>query len=471
MKTMRLLLLSAFILIGLKVFGQNVRDYFYNGAYPSQNDPLVATIDESNEKGKAMEVNEMIDELSVLQTTKRVFVPASWEYAAKWVTTSETKYNLLYTKDIIYTTAQITKSLIDITGNKTSWFQSSSDIKKILLALPLENGRRKWIEDNGDGDKYSCSAEWAYIVGEHDFCEKVIKMTKKYEFWGGMIEYSYWAPNLGKVWETLEMADDGVKTIGRREEFSSFREISEDEYIKKTTLSEFIRTRADSIRSFRKDNPQTYSLLEDAFAKYVLTLNHKELVYVAGDVSKDKWNYWLSNEEWPNFQIKYTMTLSVNDLGVTCNGMSNNYQGETKYYFYNQRLPEDCAKYAFENVPNNVIEPSFEIEPTTNYKYHFNMVDNFRETIDINSYVFKIKKKKGNFIMVSGDVDVWNHCQIHAMNNELEKISQNKGKNTFNCRILKFTCGKYIRYSLVTDASIYQYRQAYICCKLFNIDK
>ena len=97
------------------------------------------------------------------------------------------------------------------------------------------------------------------------------------------------------------------------------------------------------------------------------------------------------------------------------------------------------------------------------------MIDKFRETIDISSYVFKIKKKNGNFIMVSGDGDVWNHCKSPTMNNELEKIRHIEGKDTFHCRILKFTCGQYERYSLVTDAAIVQYQQEYIRCKLFNI--
>ncbi|MBR5956954.1 MAG: hypothetical protein IKZ99_01170 [Salinivirgaceae bacterium] len=462
MKTTRLLLFSAFILMGPNVFGQDIRGYFFNGAYPSQKDPFVATIiGESKEGGVPTEINKMIDGLGSLQTTKRVFVRNSWGYG-EWVTSSETKHNLLYTKDAIYSITQNTKSLIDRNGSVT-------DVKETLLALPLENGSRNWIEDYGNDEKYSCSAEWAYIVGDNDFCEKVIKMTKKYLFWGGMTEYSYWAPNLGKVWETLETAKDGLKTIGRREEFSSFREISKDEYIRKMTISEFIRTRADSIRSFRRDNPQTYSLLEDAFAKYVLTLNQNEIVYVAGEGKKDMsyWNYWLGNKEWPNFQIKYTITLSINDLTTTCNGVSNNYQGETKYIFYNQKLPYNCAKYALVNIPNNLIEPSFDIEPTTNYKYHYKMIDNFCETIDIYSYVFKIKRKKGKFVMVSGNEEVWNHCQTQTMNNELELFRQ--GENTFHCRILKFTCGQYERYSLVTDASIVQYQQPYIRCKLFNI--
>ena len=459
---MRLLLLSVFILIGPKVFCQDIRGYFYNGAYPSQrDDPFVATIDESNENGDAKEINKMIDGLGALKTTKRVFVRNSWGYG-EWVTTTETKHNLLYTKDAIYSITQNTKSLIDNKGNIT-------DFKKTLLALPLENGRRKWIEDYGDGEKYSCSAEWAYIVGDNDFCEKVIKMTKKYEFWGGMTEYSYWAPNLGKVWETLE-SDDGLETIGKRTEFFfGFREISEDEYIRRTTINEFIKTRAGSIRSFRDDSPQTYSLLEDVFAKYVLTLNREKIVYVAGERENDRnqWTYWLSIKDWPNFQIKYTIVLSISNFGINCDGESDNYQGGTRYNFFNQYLPYDCEKYVLENVPNNAIEPSFEIEPKTNYKYHYNMVDKFTETIDIYSYFFKIKKKKEGFIMVSGDADVWNHCQSHKMNNELEKIHQIEGKNTFNCRILKFTCGKYVRYSLVTDASLFQYQ--YISCDLVNI--
>lgn len=84
--------------------------------------------------------------------------------------------------------------------------------------------------------------------------------------------------------------------------------------------------------------------------------------------------------------------------------------------------------------------------------------------------MYKVKKKKDSYVVKSGDMDVWNKCERSVQKEIMELLDRGNG-STKTIRIIKFTCGKYERYALVTDCSVVGYRQEHIRCTLQNTDQ
>ena len=143
-----------------------------------------------------------------------------------------------------------------------------------------------------------------------------------------------------------------------------------------------------------------------------------------------------------------------------------------KEVFVRNEYPSDsyAEKALYNIVSNPSIRPPFDVEPTTNYQYYYDMKDNVEVTVDVCSYRFKIKKKKDSYEVTSGDMDVWNLCE-RSIQKELTKLLEEKSGRSVVVRIVKLSCGKNERYSLVTDFSIKGYRQEEIRCVLYNTDQ
>lgn len=449
-------------------FGQDVRGYFFNGAYfyTNTSEPYssdVATLECYLTGGNVREAEEfkMLDGFKKLKRTfSNVVSYGGWP---EWKTISETVHELSYTKDAVYSISRTTTSALSRNG-------STSRDKITLLAMPLEDGPRIWDEQE-DGTKYSCKAEWVYVVDTYSFIDKVIKVSKT-EKKSGTTECTYWAYNLGKIWGTV--TTDKTRTVSRRSAFKEFKEISEEEYNKTKTISEFKEARKGVVKSYKVDKPEGYELLQDAFAKYVLTLNCDDIIYYAGKNEKsDDWTYWLGDgKDWPGFQLKYTFEVAVEDMHIQCTRSKDQTFQNGKEVFVRNEYPSDsyAEKALYNIVSNPSIRPPFDVEPTTNYQYYYDMKDNVEVTVDVCSYRFKIKKKKDSYEVTSGDMDVWNLCE-RSIQKELTKLLEEKSGRNVVVRIVKFSCGKNERYSLVTDFSIKGYRQEEIRCVLYNTDQ
>lgn len=443
-------------------FSQDIRGYFFNGYY-NQLRSKVATLEcfipQSNARAREIEQYEMSDDLNTLKRSFGLVVSTGgWP---EWKLMSETVYDLSYTKDAIFSISQTSRSVL---GRKVTTIH---DIRT-LLALPLEAGPRCW-EEHEDGIKYDCKAEWTYLTDTDSFCEEVIKVSKT-ERKTGFTECSYWAYNLGKIWETT--TTDKTRTFSRRDAFQEFKEIPIEEYNKIKTVEQFCKDRQTIVRSYRNDKPEAYAFLQDELAKYVLSLNFDELVYYAGKHKKsDDWAYWLSDgKDWPKFQIKYTFDISVIDRHIKCEKSSmTTLQDEEEFHVQNESPSEIHLTIALSEIgKNSVMTPAFEVEPTTNYTYFFDMKDSFEEIVNIQSYRFKIKKNKDACEALTGDMAVWTKI-TEGFQEKLIKLLENR--KTAIIRIIKFACGAHERYALVAKSSIIGYQQELIRCTLYNSDQ
>lgn len=463
-----LFVLSVCATFGVSTFAQDVRGYFFNGVYyytqtsePYSSDSAMLECYLSG--GGVREAEEFVLENGMKTLRRKYSHVISYGGWPEWKTISETTYELQYADVAIYSVSRTSTSSLMPRG-------TTIKSKITLLALPLENGPRTWEEEE-DGTKYSCKAEWAYVVDSDSFFGKVIKISKT-EKKSGTVECTYWAYNLGKIWGTV--TTDKTRTVSRRSAFKEFKEVSEEEYNKTLAINEFCKEREHVIKSYRIDKPKGYALMQDALDKYVLTLNIDDIVYYAGKSEKSEdWAYWMgAGREWPGFQIRYTFDISVEDYHISCdNSTEETFQNGQKVYADNEMTIDSRVPRAFSSIVFNPdLLPASEVEPTTNYTYVFDMKDQIVSVVDICSYTYKVKKKKDSYEVKSGDMDVWNKCERSVQKKIMELLDRGNG-STKTIRIIKFTCGKYERYALVTDCSVVGYRQEHIRCTLQNTDQ
>lgn len=426
-------------------FCQNARGYFFK-------DGTTATLEYYTEdrRFRAKEEFLMNDSLQIL---KRTYSDMSEQDVRlpDWKTISETTYKLSYTS---YGICSVTDSQDKIT----------------LLALPLENGPRIW-EDKDGGSRITCRAEWAYVVDTYSFDEEVIKITRSVEG-SGVIQCSYWAYSLGKIWSTVT-SNNNTRTVSQRTGFGEFREVPKKEFNKIKTNSEFKKSHIGIVHSYRADNPDGYALLQKTLDNYVLTLNGADIIYYTGKGKKaNDWTYWLDDsKDWPEFQIKYTFEISVKNNDISCtNSFENTYQNRKEVHADNEITAEDRVTKALSGIKNNPkLRPSFEIEPNTNYAYYYEMKDTIESTVNISSYRFKVQKTKNSFEVKSGDLDVWKKCES-SIQGELRKLFRQKNSNNIVIRIIKFSSGQNERYSLVTMCAVLGHDQHLMHCYLYNTD-
>lgn len=460
--------LSLCLTFELASFAQDVRGYFFNGAYfysqtSEQYSSESAVLECYLTGGNIREVEDFVLQNN-FKTLKRTYSHVvSYGGWPEWKTISETVHELLYAQDAIYSVSRTSKSALAAKG-------TTSKDKITLLALPLKTGPRTW-EEQEDGTKYSCRSEWAYVVDSDSFNDMVIKVSRT-DKKSGTVECTYWAYNLGKIWGTV--TTDKTRTVSRRSAFKEFKEVSEDEYNKTHLINAFCKERQGVVRSYRKDKPEAFALMQDALDRYVLTLNMNDIVYYAGKYEKsDDWSYWLRDgKEWPGFQINYKFVVSVVDSRIQCTDSDEEtFQNGSEVYADNEMTVPSYVTRAFSGIVSNPsMIPSYDVEPTTNYVYTYDMKDTVESTVDICSFTYRIKKKKDSYEVKSGDMEVWNKCKRTIQNQVMELLDRGNGC-TKTVRIIKFTCGKYERYSLVTDSSIKGYHQEIIRCELYNIDQ
>ena len=460
--------LSLCLTFQLASSAQDVRGYFFNGVYfyTQTSEPYSsesAILECYLTDGNIREAEEYVLQNN-FKTLKRTYSHVvSYGGWPEWKTISETVHELQYAQDAIYSVSRTSKSALAAKG-------TTSKDKITLLALPLETGPRTW-EEQEDGTKYSCRSEWTYVVDSGSFNDMVIKVSRT-DKKSGTVECTYWAYNLGKIWETV--TTDKTRTVSRRSAFKEFKEVSEDEFNKTNKIDAFCKERQGVVRSYRKDKPEAFALMQDALDRYVLTLNMNDIVYYAGKYEKsDDWSYWLRDgKEWPGFQIKYKFVVSVVDSRIQCtDSHEETFQNGSEVYIDNEMTVPSYVTRAFSGIVSNPsMIPSYDVEPTTNYVYTYDMKDTVESTVDVCSFTYRIKKKKDSYEVKSGDMEVWNKCKRTIQNQVMELLNQGNG-STKTVRIIKFTSGKYERYCLVTDSSIKGYHQEIIRCELYNIDQ
>lgn len=460
--------LSLCLTFQLASSAQDVRGYFFNSVYfyTQTSEPYSsesAVLECYLTGGNIREAEDYVLQNN-FKTLKRTYSHVvSYGGWPEWKTISETVHELQYAQDAIYSVSRTSKSALAAKG-------TTSKDKITLLALPLETGPRTW-EEQEDGTKYSCRSEWTYVVDSGSFNDMVIKVSRT-DKKSGTVECTYWAYNLGKIWETV--TTDKTRTVSRRSAFKEFKEVSEDEFNKTNIIDAFCKERQGVVRSYRKDKPEAFALMQDALDRYVLTLNMNDIVYYAGKYEKsDDWSYWLRDgKEWPGFQIKYKFVVSVVDSRIQCtDSHEETFQNGSEVYIDNEMTVPSYVTRAFSGIVSNPsMIPSYDVEPTTNYVYTYDMKDTVESTVDVCSFTYRIKKKKDSYEVKSGDMEVWNKCKRTIQNQVMELLDQGNG-STKTVRIIKFTSGKYERYCLVTDSSIKGYHQEIIRCELYNIDQ
>ena len=219
-KTLLLLFFCGICYLG---HSQDVRGYFFNGLYYDEhNNPSTAAIlQRFYTQGKVVEADyyEMIDDLKTLKTTWRVLRGYYGNYIPEWETVAETREQLQYTKDAVFSISQFYRNELIPQGRR-------NNDKITLLALPLADGPRIWNQ-RVNGEREVCRSEWAYITDDDEFFEEVIKITTEAVGYERSRKCSYWAYNLGKVWET---SANSSRTLTRRTYFDQLREVTKAEY-------------------------------------------------------------------------------------------------------------------------------------------------------------------------------------------------------------------------------------------------
>lgn len=376
--------------------------------------------------------------------------------SSDWRTMTKTEYELKYTEDIIYSDRQTV----------TNDFFPSGSVRKdkiYLVALPLKSGPRTWTEVQ-NGTKYTCKAEWAYLQDDYLFLQKVIKITKNYVEDGFHAEETYyWGRGYGLLWQTLKT--NSRRTIISRTHFGKFSEISEKEYTSEFAWREFCEE-AKGVKMFLElTSPKAYEELVDEFANQIVNHNYKVGRYYNSNGGyrycfeghSDRLRDFIEdNIELPHLNIMHHCSVNIDAEGeITVS---------TNHDFFNKDWAKNRLK---QSSDNGTYEAPYKIEPISKKKYIYPTDDAFYLYEDIDCFVFKIKKSRNSYKLVSGDQAVWDICYPAL---DIESISATKEKNTFYIRVMRFSCNGIINYSLLKCAAYEPGDRDTILCELEKLN-
>lgn len=456
----RYILVTLLSILSLTANSQDIVDYFYRIYYNNASGIIFrnARFGVSFTQGKMQEYEEVALDNSKGTLTSTYQVRDN-DYS-DWRTMSSTKHILSYSNDAVYSLSRTTRS----------GFGSSVCKDKItLLILPKPDGQpRKWKETD-NGSKYNCSSEWAYVNGGN-YWGRVIKIQKTHQEWG-ITETSYWAPYYGKIWVTQTSKEHETQTVKHRYQFSYFQEVTEKEYIEETAKLAFLEKHKGEVHSLKKDTPETYRALDDAYSNYLVNLYADHFIYYTGteQSSSRLINY---NKNWNSFSLKFRTSVEINDEGykykdnniTLITSFRSSYSNPDAYpYPKNDNWAETTLK---ELESARLYERPNAVEPISGYRLYFNLSDRFEQTLDVSSHVLKFKRKKNVFVLSDGDEVIWNACQSTLLP-YLENQYSRDGKSKVSVRLIKFSSGSHSRFAIVTECTALDY--SHLDCALTSI--
>lgn len=471
-----ILILGAILALGYYSSARDIKDYFYRIGY---NYPDGGYFYASRDacfysyilKGAMEEYEEWgLDEGQYALTWKYQVRERSGQ---RWSTISMAEHILDYSSEVVTSTYQTYYNQFAPKGN----YQHD---KLILLAFPDAKGPRKWQETK-TGDKYNCSAQWAYVSDGGSFLEAVIKVSKTL-ISSGITETSYWAKYYGKIWETWNEKGKEPFTVKQRRGVNKVKEISEKEFLEvsermaiEAAKNAFIDNHKGEVHSLAEDATALYKELGDSYARYLVNILYKdEFIYNTGYYSSSQYDMkkWVNaSVDWRSYALVYRDVVSIDDNGCHCEApvICRVLNGQkTRITEYDRPSMNWAAQIVRQRMNDGTFERPSAVEPVSGYRLFFKTVDQFEHKLDIDSYRLKIKKKKGSFLLTKGNESVWFVCE-KALIPYLESMYAQNGKSSIAVRLIRFSTDRYERYALITDCDVYQAAERYMSCKLVTL--